>query len=207
LQSYDDPAPFFFFGARVIIVFLLLGLAIFAGVYFYRHRSDAYLTRSYQYLQQRLSALRQPHTASTTATSPAETPVTPADSPIEIRPTPTPADSTPHLQPIVEVAASSMTGNVISAPKPTYPKLAQQNNTQGRVVLRATVSSDGNIQDIHGIKGPRLLQDAAVDAVSTWRYKPHLVHGKPMPVAILVTINFTLEPSPNNQQSKLTPSP
>jgi TonB family protein len=209
LQSYDDPTPFFFAGAKVIAIFLLLGVAIFAGVFLYLHRSDDYLSRSYQYLQQRLSALRQSHTAAPLTAAPANTPPANADSQpaLNTQPTSPAAESTPHLQPTVEVTSSAMAGNLISAPKPIYPKLAQQNNTQGRVVLQATVSGDGKVEDLRGIKGPRLLQDASVDAVSTWRYRPHLVDGRPMPVAIIVTIDFTLEPSSSDQQSNLTPSP
>jgi TonB family protein len=209
LLSYDEPTPFFFSGAKVIVVFLLLGVAIAAGIFLYLHRGDDYLARSYQYLQQRLSALRQsPPAASITANTSTATP-----QPTTTTPTPkTPPDHTTtelalHLQPTVEITSSAMTGNIISAPKPIYPKLAQQRNTEGRVILQATVSNDGKIQNLRGIKGPPLLQDAAVDAVSTWRYKPHLVDGRPMPVAIIITIDFTLEPSPDNQQSSVTPSP
>ena len=210
LQSYDEPTPFFLSGAKAIVVFLLLGIAVIAGIFLYLHRGNDYLSGSYQYLQQRLSTLRQSPTTPEAApanNSPANPQPTAATTTPDNPTNSATTESTPHLQPTVEVTSSAMTGNIISAPKPIYPKLALQRNTQGRVILQATVSSDGKIQDLRGIKGPPLLQDAAVDAVSTWRYRPHLVNGHPMPVAILVTIDFTLEPSPANQQSNLTPSP
>jgi periplasmic protein TonB len=37
-----------------------------------------------------------------------------------------------------------------------------------------------------------LLDEAAVDAVSRWRYTPTLLNGTPVAVLMTITINFTL---------------
>jgi len=36
-----------------------------------------------------------------------------------------------------------------------------------------------------------MLDQAALDAVRQWEYTPALLNGKPVPVVINVTINFT----------------
>jgi protein TonB len=39
-----------------------------------------------------------------------------------------------------------------------------------------------------------MLDAAAIDAVKQWRYEPTLLNGAPVPVAMSVTVNFSLEP-------------
>ena len=42
------------------------------------------------------------------------------------------------------------------------------------------------------IQGPAILQQAAVDAVKTWKYKPWLLNGEPAEVMTQVNVIFTL---------------
>jgi protein TonB len=37
-----------------------------------------------------------------------------------------------------------------------------------------------------------MLQQAALDAVKTWRYKPYLVNGEPVEVVTTINVIFTL---------------
>jgi protein TonB len=64
---------------------------------------------------------------------------------------------------------------------------------QGVVLLQATISKQGTIQDLRVISGHQLLQQAAVDAVKTWRYKPQLLNGEPIEVITTITVNFTMQ--------------
>jgi len=41
-------------------------------------------------------------------------------------------------------------------------------------------------------KGVAGLDDAALDAVNQWKYKPTLMNGVPVPVMMTVTVNFSL---------------
>jgi TonB family protein len=63
---------------------------------------------------------------------------------------------------------------------------------QGEVVMRAVISKEGKIEDVHVIKGHRLLRGAATNAVRTWQYRPFLVNGQPVEVATIVTVDFKL---------------
>jgi TonB family protein len=85
-----------------------------------------------------------------------------------------------------------MAANILSAPQPPYPKLASLTHMQGEVVMKAVISKQGTIEDIHVIKGHRLLRSAATNAVRTWRYRPFLVDGRPVEVATTVTVDFKL---------------
>ena len=63
---------------------------------------------------------------------------------------------------------------------------------QGTVVLQATISKSGTIENLRVISGPAMLQEAARDAVMTWRYKPYLLNNEPVEVDTTVNVIFTL---------------
>ena len=62
----------------------------------------------------------------------------------------------------------------------------------GTVVLQATISKTGTIEDLHVVSGPAMLQQAAMDAVRTWRYRPYLLNNEPVEVETTVNVIFTL---------------
>ena len=76
---------------------------------------------------------------------------------------------------------------------PTYPRLASLTHMQGNVVMQAIISKDGTVESVHVIKGHRLLRNAATNAVRTWQYRPYLVNGRPVEVATIVSVDFTLQ--------------
>jgi outer membrane biosynthesis protein TonB len=58
--------------------------------------------------------------------------------------------------------------------------------------MQAIISKEGTIEDVHVIKGHRLLRSAAANAVRTWRYRPFLLDGQPVEVATTVSVDFKL---------------
>ena len=75
---------------------------------------------------------------------------------------------------------------------PVYPPIAKAARVSGTVVLEATISKTGVIEDLHVISGPAMLIQAALDAVRTWQYRPYLVNGEPVEVETTVNVVFTL---------------
>jgi periplasmic protein TonB len=43
------------------------------------------------------------------------------------------------------------------------------------------------------VSGPTLLQRAAVDAVTSWLYRPYLLNGEPVEVETTVNVVFKLQ--------------
>ena len=90
-------------------------------------------------------------------------------------------------------------GGVIAAPKrlvgvpPRYPDDAAQAKVQGAVVLDVVVDAEGVPSDVQVAKGVPMLDAAAIEAVRQWRYEPTLMNGVPVPIAMTVTVNFTLD--------------
>lgn len=104
-------------------------------------------------------------------------------------------------QPIVRQAAPAtqhvssgvMQGMLINKVVPVYPAVAQAIRASGTVILQATISRTGAIENLRVIEGPPLLRQAAVDAVKQWRYRPYMLNGQPVEVETTVNVQFTLE--------------
>jgi TonB family protein len=91
------------------------------------------------------------------------------------------------------VQMSADTADVVTHPvKPGYPLLARQMKVQGSVILRALISKEGTIQDLHVVSGPNILATAAQAAVRQWRFKPHYVGNDAVETQANITVNFTI---------------
>jgi TonB family protein len=86
----------------------------------------------------------------------------------------------------------AMAANVLYSPAPAYPSAATSLHVQGEVRLEAEVDSDGNVTSTRVISGPPLLQEAAVDAVQRWHYRPYVHAGKPIATNATVVMDFQL---------------
>jgi len=83
-------------------------------------------------------------------------------------PLPPPPQPAAHRPPVSHM----MEGNLILRVQPDYPAPARQVRVQGKVVLRAVISSEGMIENLQVVSGHPMLVRAAVDAVRQSRYRP-----------------------------------
>jgi protein TonB len=92
-------------------------------------------------------------------------------------------------------------GGALSAPKllhvvrPEYPEIARLAKLAGLVILEAQVGVDGRVEGVKVLRGIALLDEAAVEAVSQWRYRPLLLNGVPTPFILTVTVSFAITDS------------
>jgi TonB family protein len=75
---------------------------------------------------------------------------------------------------------------------PIYPRQAIPLRLEGPVVLDATVSENGQLEDVKVVSGHTMLAQAAIDAVRQWRYRPYLLNGKPVRMQTKITVNFKM---------------
>jgi TonB family protein len=73
-----------------------------------------------------------------------------------------------------------------------YPAVAKAARVQGTVILQGRIATDGTIAELKVISGPLMLQQAAIDAVQHWVYRPYILNGKPVEVQTTVNVIFTL---------------
>ncbi len=83
-------------------------------------------------------------------------------------------------------------GQIIRRVQPAYPHLATVTRTQGAVVLHAIISREGTIEQLQVLSGHPLLDQAALDAVKQWRFRPYILNGQPIEVETEITVNFIL---------------
>ncbi len=93
----------------------------------------------------------------------------------------------------VRVSGLVVEGMLIEKTMPVYPAIARASGTQGTVVLQATISRNGTIENLRVVSGPAMLQQAALDAVKRWRYRPYLLSGEPVEVETTVNVVFKLQ--------------
>jgi TonB family protein len=99
----------------------------------------------------------------------------------------------PGTQPkVVNISAGVAVGLLVSKTTPVYPIDAKQAGVSGTVVLAATIGTDGTVKELHVVSGPDLLQQAALDAVKEWRYRPYLLNGQPVEIRTTINIIFAL---------------
>jgi periplasmic protein TonB len=87
-------------------------------------------------------------------------------------------------------------GMLIRKIEPIYPKFAKDSRITGTVVLKATITKSGGIEGLQVLSGPKILSEAALNAVKFWRYRPYMLNNEP--VEVQTTINVVLNLS-NNQ--------
>jgi protein TonB len=105
-----------------------------------------------------------------------------------------------HAQPVVKVvlpkpvtiSSGVAAGMLIQKTPPVYPPIARAARVSGTVELHATISRNGTIKDLHVVSGPAMLQQAAVDAVRNWRYKPYKLNNEPVEVETTIRLVFAL---------------
>jgi len=99
--------------------------------------------------------------------------------------------SAPSAMRIISSGVSN--GLLLSRTNPTYPAIARIMHISGTVVLTATISTTGRIENPQVASGPPALRQAAIDAVRAWRYRPYLLNNQPVEVETSVYIVFKLE--------------
>jgi periplasmic protein TonB len=75
---------------------------------------------------------------------------------------------------------------------PVYPDAALQARIEGMVLLQARIEADGTIRHARVLRSIPALDQAALDAILQWEFAPSLRDGQPVPVIMLVTVQFAL---------------
>jgi TonB family protein len=82
----------------------------------------------------------------------------------------------------------------ISAPQPQYTEIARKARIQGVVIVQAIIDKQGVVTNVKVLKPlPMGLDQAAAEAIKSWKFKPATLNGKPVAVYYNLTVNFTLQ--------------
>lgn len=83
-------------------------------------------------------------------------------------------------------------GSLVRRVEPAYPPAARAARIQGVVLLQTLIDKTGQVVETSVVSGHPLLNDAAVQAVKQWKYRPTLLNGQPIDTITTVTVNFVL---------------
>jgi len=92
----------------------------------------------------------------------------------------------------VTVSAGVAGGMLIRKVAPSYPAIAKTARVSGTVVLAATITRTGRVENLRVISGPVMLQQAAIDAVRNWLYRPYMLDNQPTEVQTTISVDFSL---------------
>jgi bla regulator protein blaR1 len=84
--------------------------------------------------------------------------------------------------------------SVISRIEPAYPQEAKDEKVQGKVILHTTIDETGKATNFEVVDTPGAgLEQAAIDAVSQWAFRPGTKDGRPVSVQVTIEVNFQLK--------------
>ena len=105
-----------------------------------------------------------------------------------------PRPSRPPFTTALRVGGDVKAPVILSKVEPMYSEEARRARISGIVILEALIDKNGNVTDINVLKPlPFGLDQAAVDAVKQWKFKPALKDGQPVDVAFNLTVNFKID--------------
>jgi TonB family protein len=88
---------------------------------------------------------------------------------------------------------------LIEKHEPQYSETARQARLNGSVELTVVVDETGGPRDLRVTRSLGLgLDEEAIKAVRTWRFRPGTKEGHPVPVIATVQVNFRIAPPPGD---------
>ena len=111
----------------------------------------------------------------------------PAPPPVE-KPAPAPAVATPAPAPVTTPA------QLLKSVPPSYPPEAYRSRQQGWVEVAFTITTDGKVANakVASSQPTRVFDQAALEAVRRWTFKPRMVNGQPAEEQATRRIEFKL---------------
>jgi TonB family protein len=104
-----------------------------------------------------------------------------------------PADALPPPTVITLEEKATKPQLLLHAP-PIYPPIARAARVSGDVVIALQIQTDGHVSRLRVLSGPAMLEQAALDGVKKWTYKPFEQNGEPVEVNTTATVQFRIMP-------------
>lgn len=91
------------------------------------------------------------------------------------------------------VTAPTLNEHINHRAVPVYRPIAKAAPVQGAVVFDIEVGTTGNIESMKVASGPPMLQQAAIDCLRQWTFRPFVKDGMPIAAMGPISIEFTLD--------------
>lgn len=96
---------------------------------------------------------------------------------------------------------------------PQYPRIAAEQQLEGRVVMELTIAADGRVEDVSVVESQPegVFDEAAMAAMEQWRFAPPVLKDGATTVTALQTLLFELDapapPAPADPAHAVDPAP
>jgi protein TonB len=108
------------------------------------------------------------------------------------------APAAPEPEPASPIGAGPLrVGGDVKAPivirrvEPVIPEAARKARVAGIVILETVIDKEGRVADAKVLKGlPLGLDEAALEAVKQWTFRPGTLNGEPVDVIFHLTVNM-----------------
>jgi protein TonB len=98
----------------------------------------------------------------------------------------------PPPKPIFQ-ATEAASKRRISGSEPEYPYRARIQGWEATLIARVHISPSGTVERVEFVQTDPNFEDSVRKAVATWRFKPHVVDGKPVSTYTVMKFVFKLE--------------
>jgi protein TonB len=105
-------------------------------------------------------------------------------------PEPPPPPTPPPAGPPAIIGTTLVRMEPIHKVKPQYPPKARAAGIRGYVMMEARIDKNGTITSLKVLEGHPLLNEAALEAVRQWRYRPTIIYGQTIEAITTITVNF-----------------
>jgi TonB family protein len=108
-------------------------------------------------------------------------------------PQPQQRDQEPYLPGVGDVSMPEL----ISRKNAVYPDAAKPDRMDGQVIVEVVVDKEGKATNPRVITAASIFDYSALDAATTYRYKPALKNGQPVSVTmnIIIVFKYTMRPT------------
>ena len=110
----------------------------------------------------------------------------------DLPPPPPPSGDDSEAEEIVEFWAVEKTPVLIKGIAPEYPDMASKAELEGVVFVEFLVGKDGRVYNARVLKGPPIFQEAALEAVRQFVFKPAIQNDEAVTVRMTQPIRFRL---------------
>jgi protein TonB len=87
-------------------------------------------------------------------------------------------------------SAESRTLKVVHREPPVYPQEAKAKGISGTVVIEVVVGKQGDVISAKVVEGGKVLGDAAMAAIKSWKFEPATSQGQPVQKTTRITVVF-----------------
>lgn len=97
----------------------------------------------------------------------------------------------PQREHPIRVGGNVQATKLIHQVEPVYPDEALKARVAGIVLVETHINEAGEVWALRLLRGHPLLNGAAIEAVSQWRYSPTTLNGEPVPVLATTALRFS----------------